>query len=126
MGAAAAIPVNPYVGQDFYVPTYRILVRSKEVQVESDVISLTYTDSLKDVDSFTLIVNNWDPNAGVTPDGKAKTAAFKYSDKNTFNPWQETELYMGYYHNGKDERRRMLVGEITTMAPTFPASGPST
>jgi hypothetical protein len=43
-----------------------------------------------------------------------------------FDPWQSVELYMGYINNGIDERQKMLTGEITTMTPSFPASGGST
>ena len=33
---------------------------------------------------------------------------------------------MGYIVKGTDERRRMLIGEIVTMTPSFPAGGVST
>ncbi len=124
MKSALAIEQDIYVGQDFYVPAYRVKVRGKELlQVESDVITVTYTDndSGKQMDSFDLTVNNWDP------DGKGPGRGwFKYSDSNTFDPWQDVELYMGYYQNGNDELRRMLVGEIVRATPAFPTSGPST
>src|SRR5262249_47348567 len=77
------------------------------------VMSVSYSESLTAVDSCDLTVNNWDP------DGRA----FKYSDGATFMPWSPLTLRMGYVQRGKDERRRMLTGEITTMTPSFPASG---
>jgi phage protein D len=124
MGSVPVIEQDVYVGQDFYVPAYRVKVRGKElIQVENDVLSVTYTDSDsgKQMDSFDLTVNNWDP------DGKGQGHGwFKYSDSNVFDPWQDVELYMGYYYNGNDELRRILVGEIVRTTPTFPTSGAST
>ena len=61
-------------------------------------------------------VDSWD----------AETLKFKYSDETTFNPWKDVELWLGYYRNGVDERRRMLIGELTTMSPNFPESGAPT
>ena len=125
MTSPTLLPVNIYEGQDFYVPAYRIVINQQDVglEIQNDVISVTYTDSLKDVDSFEMTVNNWDPD-GVP--GTPAMGAFKYSDSDTFNPWQQVELWMGYYRNGNDEMKRMLTGEISTMSPTFPASGGST
>jgi hypothetical protein len=129
MPTAPTIEQDIYVGQDFYVPAYRVKVRGKELmQVENDVLSVTYTDTdnkdskkEKEMDSFDLTVNNWDP------DGKGQGMGwFKYSDTDVFNPWQDVELFLGYYREGNDELARMLVGEIVRMTPNFPASGAST
>jgi len=87
----------------------------------NDIMSVTYTDSLDKVDSFEMTVNNWDAGAKTLDQ-----TAFKYSDKNTFNPWKDIELQMGYYQNGMSELRTMLIGEITTLTPNFPQSGPPT
>jgi phage protein D len=59
---------------------------------------------------------NWD----------AEARKFKYSDADTFNPGKEVELRIGYYRNGQDQLRRMLIGEITTLSPNFPESGAPT
>ena len=127
MASAPIIQQDIYQGQDFYVPAFRVKVRGKELkQVESDVLSVTYTDTSnrddkkqQQMDSFDFTVNNWDPG------GKGR-GWFKYSDRDTFNPWQDVELFMGYYRNGNDELARMLVGEIVRMTPNFPESGAST
>jgi uncharacterized protein len=121
MASGAVLLVDPYVDQDFYVPSFKVLVQDQELrQVVNDVISVSYTDSISEIDSFEMTVNNWDSGTGPGP------GRFKYSDGDTFLPWQDVELWMGYYRKGKDERRRMLVGEIVTMTPNFPASGSST
>ena len=114
------VPIEIYPGQDFFVPSFKVMVRGQELQILDDVLSVNYSDSLTAIDSFDMTVNNWDPTAWGAP------GRFKYSDANTLDPFQDVELFMGYYLNGNDRRRRMLVGEIVTMAPNFPASGAST
>lgn len=113
---SATLPVEPFVGQDFYVPAYQIRVGGEDVPEMSDVTSVTYADSLTAIDSFDLTVSNWDPD----------THFFKYSDGNLFRPWTRVELGLGYYRYGSDERRRMLTGEITTLTPSFPSGGAPT
>jgi phage protein D len=110
---SATLPVEPFVGQDFYVPAYTIRLGGRDVPEMSDVTSVTYVDSLTAIDSFDLTVSNWDPDAHF----------FKYSDGNLFRPWTRVELGLGYYRHGRDERRRMLTGEITTLTPNYPATG---
>jgi uncharacterized protein len=113
--------VLPYTGKDFYVPSFKVLIKSQALdQIVHDVISVSYSDSLTSIDSFDMTVNNWDPGA---PGARGR---FKYSDANTFDPYQDVELWLGYLSGGRDERRRMLVGEITTMSPSFPSGGAST
>jgi phage protein D len=123
MATATVLPVHIFEGQDFYVPAFLIKVQNQALRrdVLNDVMSVTYSDSLTNVDSFDMTVNNWDAEARVF-----NQTAFKYSDKDTFNPWKDVEVWMGYYRNGKDERRRMLTGEITTLTPNFPQSGSPT
>ena len=123
MTAANALPIEIYKNQDFYVPAFIVKVQNEELKrvVMNDIMSVTYTDSLANVDSFEMTVNNWDAAARTFDE-----TAFKYSNKNTFNPWKDVELQMGYYRNGQNELRTMLIGEITTMTPNFPQSGAST
>src|SRR2546427_10194507 len=99
---AAILPVEIYKGQDFYVPAFIISVEQEKLPptVMNDILSVSYTDSLANVDSFEMIVSNWDAAAKTLDQ-----TAFKYSDKNTFNPWKDVQLQMGYYSNGKSELR---------------------
>ena len=107
------LPLGVYVGQDFYVAAFRLMIRGQNAKVQNDVMSVTYEDSLDKIGSFNLTVMNWN----------AEKRTFKYSDAHKFDPGQEVELLMGYYHNGKDELRSMLIGTITTLSPNFPAAG---
>lgn len=110
---------------DFYVPAYRILLKGQpQPPLQRDIQSVTYRDSLTDVDSVDLVVNNWDPGDPVP--GQAVQGSFLYSDSNTFDPWQDIEVWMGYYRSGADNLQKMMTGEIVTMSPNFPASGGST
>jgi phage protein D len=111
------LPIHIFAGQDFYAPAFRFLLGGKTAPVpNNDVISVTYQDSLTEIDSCDITVNNWD----------AETLKFKYSDTDTFDPWKDVELHMGYYHNGQDRLRPMLIGQIATLSPNFPSGGGST
>ena len=122
MAAAPTIAQDIFIGQDFYVPAYRVRVRGQALLLaEYDVLNVTYTDSDTEMDSFDLTVSNWDPDGNGPGQGW-----FKYSDTQVFDPWQDVQLDMGYYNGGNDQLQTMLVGEIVRMTPNFPESGPST
>ena len=126
-GSNAVVPVDVFTGQDFYVPYFQVFKGTKPLNhIVRDVLSVTYTDSLTAIDSFDLTLNNWDPDKAAANPDAFKSSPFKYSDEDTFNPFQPVELWMGYYRNGVAERQKMLTGEIATMSPNFPASGGST
>ena len=123
MAEENALKVEIYKDQDFYVPSFIIKVQNEELKrvVMNDILNVTYADSLTNIDSFDMTVNNWNEGAK-----KFDQTAFKYSDTDTFNPWKDVEVQMGYYRNGKSELRTMLIGEITTLTPNFPQSGAPT
>lgn len=116
------LPQDVYVGQDFFVPGVRIVVGGKELRhIENDVVSVSFTDKNNEIDSGELTVNNWDP------DGKGPGRGWwKYSDGNALDPLQDVEIWMGYYRGGNDELRRMIVGELVRLTPSFTAGGPAT
>ena len=109
-------PIPIHQGQDFYVPYFEVKLqgRPQSQEVVRDILQVTYKDNLEELDSFEITINNWD----------AGKRAFKYSDRDLFDPGKSVELWMGYY--GRDRLRRMLTGEITSLRPTFPADGPPT
>lgn len=123
-----------YKESDFYVPYFEILIggRKTDKKIVNDIISVTYKDNLTDIDSFELTVNNWDAETrtfkylGGKP-GKQKqnnTKGGKQKQNNIFMPGKDIEVKMGYYYQGKAKTQRMLFGEITTLEPNFPGSGP--
>ena len=110
-----------YQERDFYVPTFEIIIRNRKLEKEviNDVISLTYKDSLANIDSFEITINNWD----------ARLRTFKYIEgdrKKIFFPGQDIEVWMGYIQRGEKKLFRMLYGEITSLEPQFPGSGAPT
>jgi uncharacterized protein len=118
-------PQNLSALDDFYVPAYRVLIKGKkQPHLEQDILSVSFHDSLTDVDSVDLVVNNWDPGDPVQ--GQAVQGKFRYHNSHVFDPWQDIEVSMGYYRGGKVNLQPMLVGEISSMSPNFPASGGST
>lgn len=115
----------------FYVPQFEIKIEGAGLprNILRDVTQLTYDDNIKEIDSFELTVNNWDPT----------TQDFKYVGSETaerlarqtgddrrlrlFEPCnKEVEVWMGYL----GDLRLMLKGTFTTMEPNFPASGAPT
>lgn len=130
---------------DFYVPRFRIKIGGKNlpVFVVNDVLQLSYTDHIKELDSFEFTVNNWDEVAQEFKYVGAETLASmddqnqdpknkdskKKDPKKSFNPLHRlfepgrtVELSMGY----GDTLKLMLTGTFTTLEPTFPSSGGST
>lgn len=112
----------------FYVPQFVVKIQDAGLprDVLRDVIQVTYSDNLKEVDSFELIVNNWDTT----------TRRFKYVGSETaadlahetpktvryhlFDPGnKQVTLELGYL----DELQVMTVGNFTTLEPSFPSSG---
>jgi phage protein D len=117
-----AIPI--YRDQDFYIPHFEIRLggRSLSKDVVNDILSVTYKDNIKEIDSFEISINNWD--AGNPNFENARSRTFKYSDTSKFDPGQKLHIQMGYL--GKGHMRSMISGEITSLRPSFPASGGST
>ncbi|MEU4560122.1 hypothetical protein AB0F72_17200 [Actinoplanes sp. NPDC023936] len=112
--SAATLPVT--TAGDFYVPAFELKLRGRPAtkDVIRDVVSVSYKDGITDIDSFEIVINNWD----------AATRAFKYSDDTLFDPGTEVELRMGY--RGGDDLDLMITGEITSLRPSFPSGGQPT
>lgn len=110
----------------FYVPRFEITSGGSGVDpaVLRDVLQVTYNDSISEIDSFDMTLNNWD----------AETREFKYVGAETsvqgasarqrlFNPGAaEFELKLGY----GDELQPVVRGSTTSLEPSFPASGAAT
>jgi phage protein D len=103
-------------GRDFYVPAFQVKLRGRPLgqDVVRDIVQVSYKDSLTDIDSFEISINNWD----------ADKRQFKYTDLDLFDPGKQLELWMGYH--GRDPLRLMISGEITSLRPNYPATGQPT
>jgi len=122
--ATQAIPI--YSTQEtFYVPSVQLMVRGRALGAEviHDLIEVTYKDSVNEIDSFHIEINNWDAD-----ERKFKFAPPLKTSKEDFtgifDPGTEIELWMGY-QNGSN-MRRMMVGIITSLEPNFTESGAPT
>jgi phage protein D len=124
MMASAAIPI--YSQQEmFYVPTVQLVVRGRPLGAEiiHDIIQVTYKDSVNEIDTFNIEINNWDADKRTfkfAPPLKDSTQDFT----GIFDPGAEIELWMGYQN--QSNMRRMMLGEITSLEPSFTESGAPT
>jgi phage protein D len=115
----------------FYVPQFELRIADVGLprDVLRDVVQLTYKDSIKEIDSFEVTVNNWDPSARAFKYVGAETAADLAGSTDAskryrlFDPCnKKVEVRMGY----SGELRLMMLGTFTTLEPSFVASGAPT
>jgi phage protein D len=99
---------------DYYAPEYKIEVDGQilDEETKGDILDLKVAMDIDNMTSFDFTVNNWDD----------KNFDFKYSDKKTFNIGNVVHVHMGY----ADGLRSMVSGQISTLSPKFPESGPPT
>ncbi len=122
--ASQAIPI--YSQQEtFYVPTVELVVRGRPLGAEviHDLIEVTYKDSVNEIDSFQIEINNWDADQHAfkfAPPLKTATEDFT----GIFDPGTEIELWMGYQN--QSNMRRMMLGIVTSLEPNFTESGAPT
>ena len=115
----------------FYVPQFHLQVDGVSVphNVVRDITQLTYKDTIKEIDSFEITVNNWDAATrrpkyiGFDPDPDRPRAGSDEELARLFEPCsKQVTLRMGY----AGDMRLMLLGTFTTLEPNFPASGAPT
>ena len=95
--------------QSYFAPRFDVHISGLTLasDVTQRVLSVTYEGSLDTADMFKIVVSN--PNN-------------QFTDSPLFSPGQDVELYIGYGPN----LTPMILGEITTIEPDFPADGPPT
>jgi phage protein D len=124
MAQTTAIPI--YSQQEtFYAPNFQFIVKGRPLGAEiiNDVLQVTYTDKVNEIDSFQIDINNWDADQRTfkfAPPLKNATQDFT----GIFDPGTKIELWMGYQN--QSNMRRMMLGEITSLAPNFSESGAPT
>jgi phage protein D len=99
---------------DYYAPDYKIIVGGEAINpsTKGDVLDLKVVMDIENMTSFDMTINNWD-------DEKFE---FKYSEGAIFDVGAQVEVMMGY----ADSLKSMVIGQISTLAPKFPESGPPT
>lgn len=125
------LPALATAWRGFYVPQFEVRIAGAGLpqDVLRDVIQVTYKDSLEELDSFEITVNNWDDagkrfkyigaeTADELSDGSEAGARFRL-----FEPCaRQVTLHLGYVGN----LTLMLTGTVTTMTPNFPDGAAST
>ncbi|MEO0974023.1 MAG: hypothetical protein AAFX85_13100 [Pseudomonadota bacterium] len=123
----SATPI--YAGQTFFAPTFQIKLKGQQLRddVVRDVLQVSYTDDLENLDSFEFTLNDWDPvqrvpkySSPFDEGGQPVTTIGNQAVAN-FEPGAIVELYMGY--QGGEDPTLMMTGQIVSISPNFPASG---
>jgi phage protein D len=122
MAAQTPIPIYSQL-ETFYVPCVQVYVSGQLLQddIIDDILQVTYRDSVNEIDSFDIQINNWDADYRAfkfTP--PLKTPTIDYTG--IFDPGAQIEIWMGYQNN----MRRMLRGTVTSLAPSFSDSSAPT
>lgn len=99
---------------DYYAPSFRIEIDGEQLAPETngDVLNLSVKVDIEHMASFDLTIANWDDVA----------INFKYSDTDQFDIGRQVHIKMGY----AERLMSMITGQIISMAPKFPQTGPST
>lgn len=120
-----------YADRAFYAPTFEIRLKGQDLgrEVIRDIMEVSYSDDLESLDSFEFTLNDWDPARRVpkysSPFDEGGEPLRRDGDTvvPSFEPGARVELRMGY--QGSDTTL-MMVGEIVSLSPSFPASGTPT
>jgi uncharacterized protein len=108
----------------FYVPEFEVRVDGETLSdhVVRDVLDLTYTDSVKGIDSFQLTVNNWDDRSNQFKyvGSETKESLGKNPLHTLFDPCNnEVTVSLGYV----GQLRVMLTGNFVTFETNFTGKG---
>jgi uncharacterized protein len=113
-------PIPLYAeAQTFYAPAFEVKVRDAPVprNVVRDIIEVTYEDHIDKVDSFAMVVNDWDadrraPKYYGWPTEPKDAGEHKLAY--LFRPFTGVELLMGY-QGATTDLRKMINGRITSV-----------
>jgi Bacteriophage probable baseplate hub protein len=113
--AATLKPGLPHV--DYYAPRFRVEIDGEELspKTNGDILSLSVKMDLEQMASFDMTVAN-------IATFRSASEVFKYSDGDRFDIGRQVHIKMGY----ADALLSMINGQITSVAPKFPQSGPPT
>lgn len=116
---------------EFYVPRFELQSMGASVgeQVLRDVISVTYKDSVKEIDSFDVTLGNWDSTSrrlkyvGPEEAPRGSPASPDAARYRLFNPGaRDFELRLGY----GSRLTTMIRGNVTSLEPSFSSGGAPT
>jgi uncharacterized protein len=117
-----------HVGRNFFAPTFEIRLKGQKLgrEVIRDVLEVSYRDDLSSLDSFEFTLNDWDPVTRTPRYSSPFDEQGRQVHRSgaapvpSFEPGARVELRMGY--QGSD-LPLIMVGQIVSLSPSFPASG---
>lgn len=114
----------------FFTPAFRIKLDGQDIgrDVTSEVLEVSFTDDLTNIDSFEFVLYDWDAvarrprySSPRDSDGKPYLMDGSNSPVPSFDLGAKVKLYLGYLEEG--ELPLVMEGEVVSLAPSFPASG---
>lgn len=117
----------------FFAPAFRIKLNGQDTgrEVISDVLELSFTDDLENIDSFEFVLHDWDAelkrprySSPWDANGQILTLSKGGPPVPVFEPGAKVSLFMGYTEEGK--LPFVMEGEVVSLTPSFPASGTPT
>lgn len=124
------MPDSFYTDRAFFAPAFRIRLNGQETgrEVIADVLEMSFTDDLENIDSFEFVLHDWDAvrrrpkySSPWDQNGKLLTLSEGGPPVPLFEPGTEVSLYMGYIEEG--DLPLIMKGEVVSLNPSFPASG---
>jgi phage protein D len=118
-----------FVDRAFYAPHFVIRIDGRKVDFHTvrDITEVTFEDSLDALDYFEFTLHDWDaarnqPKYSSPYDaGGAAQKDIEGKEIPAFEPGMFAELQLGYY--GAEDPVTKLLGNIVSIAPSFPDSG---
>jgi phage protein D len=114
----------------FFAPAFRIKLNGQDAgrEVIADVLEVSFTDDLENIDSFEFVLNDWDvarrrPKFSSPWDesGQLLTLSEGGPPIPVFEPGGAVSLFMGYAEEG--DLPLIMEGEVISLSPSFPAAG---
>jgi phage protein D len=117
-------------GAQFWTPRFELDIDGVSLRnrVVRDILEVTYHDKLEEIDSFEIVVSNWDAERRRfrymgSENAQSRADAALHELETLFEPCNKiVTLKLGYL----DELQTMLSGNFTTMEPNFTSNGPHT
>ncbi len=122
-----------HADRSFFAPAFRIKLNGQDTgrEVIADVLELSFTDDLENIDSFEFVLNDWDPvrlrpkfSSPWDESGRLLTLSPGGLPVPVFEPGAGVSLFMGYAEEG--DLPFIMDGEVVSLSPSFPASGAPT
>ena len=122
-----------YTDRVFFAPAFRIKLNGQDTgrEVIADVLEVSFTDDLENIDSFEFVLHDWDAaqrrpkySSPWNEDGQLLKLSENGPAVPVFEPGAAVSLFMGYTEEG--ELPLIMEGEAVSLTPSFPASGAPT